>query len=133
MGRVERELQRYGQILGLVFGAWGEASRDVHLLVDVMANSRLRSQQLTQHSRVGVREEKSVVVGQIRRCVSVAVMRANSACLLDRLHQVGQGVAGGNGRRAAAQWEEEGMRAERVSEWSARTGGRSLSRGLFFK
>ena len=78
-------------------------------------------------------EEKSVVVGQIRRCLSVAVVRANATCLLDRLHQVGRGVAKTNGRREAAQWQEEMMRKERESEWAVRVGRNTLSRGLFLR
>ena len=79
------------------------------------------------------REEKSVVVGQICWCLPVAAIRAIAICLLDRLGQVGRGVARGNGRRAAAQWEEEIMRVDRASVWAAMTGRKTLSGGLFFK
>ena len=78
-------------------------------------------------------EDKSVIVGQIRRCLSVAAVRANATCLLDRLHQVGRGVREANGRRDVALWGEEAMRAERRSEWCNRVGRSSLSRGRFFK
>jgi len=43
-GPVERKLDEYGVIMGLCFGAWGEGSKDVHELVDVIAKSRLKHQ-----------------------------------------------------------------------------------------
>ena len=115
-----------------MFGAWGEASKDVHSLVETLAECRLRSQALSR-GRVEGEEVKSVLVGQIRRCLSVSVIRATTSCLLDRLHQVGRGVAGANGRREASRWQEEVMRADRDSVWSARVGRQTTTRGLFFK
>ena len=40
-GPVERRLEEYGDLLGLCFGAWGEASEGVHQLVQNLAESRL--------------------------------------------------------------------------------------------
>ena len=131
VGRVERELSSYGEIQGLVFGAWGEASKGVHELVETMAKCRVRSQAMTKGRLMGG-EEKSVVVGQIRRCLSVAAVRANSRCLLDRLHQVGQGVRAANGRREAGEREEVSMRKEREGQWMSRVGKNPLGRGKFF-
>ena len=71
------------------------------------------------------------MVGQIRRCLSVVVVRANATCLLDRLHQVGRGVTKANDRRETSHWEEDHMRKMRESEWAARVGRKTLSRGLF--
>ena len=92
MGRVERELQSYGDIVGLVFGAWGEGSKGEHTLVETMSECRLTSQAMIR-GRMERKEKKSVVVGQIPRCLSVAVVRANATCLLDRLHQVAKANA----------------------------------------
>ena len=132
IGRVERELAKFGTIQGLVFGAWGEASKGVHELVETLANCRVRSQSIQSGKEQG-EGEKSIIVGQIRRCLSVAVVRANATCLLDRLHQVGKGVATANVRREKTQWEADVMRRERENEWSARVGRNFHSRGLFFK
>ena len=41
VGRVQRKLLGYGEVRGLVFGAFGEASEGVHELVHHLANSRL--------------------------------------------------------------------------------------------
>ena len=131
VGRVERELSSYGEIQGLVFGAWGEASKGVHELIETMAKCRVRSQAMTKGRLMGG-EEKSVVVGQIRRCLSVVTVRANSRCLIDRLHQVGQGVRAANGRREAGEREEVSMRKEREGQWMSRVGKNPLGRGKFF-
>ena len=45
-GPVERRLEEFGTLLGICFGAWGEASEDVHLLIQVLAESRLAFQGL---------------------------------------------------------------------------------------
>ena len=41
-GPVERRLEEYGDLLGLCFGAWGEASEGVHQLVQTLAESSSR-------------------------------------------------------------------------------------------
>ena len=130
-GRVERELNSYGAIQGLVFGAWGEASKGVHDLVETMADCRVRSQAMVRGRLLGG-EEKSVVVGQIRRCLSVATVRANTSCLLDRLQQVGNGVKAANGRREVGEWDEVAMRREKEGQWMTRVGKDSRGRGRFF-
>ena len=41
IGRVEARLQTFGKVRGWCFGSWGEASEDVHALVQRIASSRL--------------------------------------------------------------------------------------------
>ena len=43
VGRVQIKLEDYGEVRGLVFGAFWEASEGVHELVHVLANSRLKA------------------------------------------------------------------------------------------
>ena len=45
-GPVERKLDEHGDIMSLCYGAWGEASKDVHELIDVISKSRLKNQLL---------------------------------------------------------------------------------------
>ena len=73
VGPVERQLQQYGDLVGMVFGAFGEASQDVHELVQVLAESRLRYVG-RQRGREGGEGELSVIVSQIRRRLSVAAV-----------------------------------------------------------
>ena len=51
-GPVEKRLEEFGDLLGLCFGAWGEASEGVHQLVQTLAESRLKFQGL-QRGRSG--------------------------------------------------------------------------------
>ena len=41
MGPVETKLNSFGRVTGWVFGAWGEASEDIHALVQRLAKARL--------------------------------------------------------------------------------------------
>ena len=96
-----------------------------------MADCRVRSQAMLQGRLTG-EEEKRVVIGQIRRCLSVAATRANASCLLDRVQQVGKGVRGANRRREATEWGEVEMRREREGQWMSKVGKNSSGRGRFF-
>ena len=72
------------------------------------------------------RVEKGVVQGELRRQLSVVNLRASMSCLLDRLHQAGDG---GRMRGRRQEWmarEEERMREEREMIWGARMRGRNL-------
>ena len=65
-GPVERKLYEYGNIMGLCFEAWGEGSKDVHELVDIIAESRLKHQLLDE----GSDNELALIKGQDRRVLS---------------------------------------------------------------
>ena len=115
-GPVERRLAEFGELKGLVFGAWGEASEDVHMLVQAMAKSRLQHQGL-QAGKPSSTAELGVIVGQIRRRLSLAVTKAHTECLLGKLHQVGPGCSAMNKRRQWAINEDERMKRERGAQW----------------
>ena len=55
-GPVERRLEEFGDLLGLCFGAWGEASEGVHQLVQYLAEKRTDFLGL-QRGRPGSEEE----------------------------------------------------------------------------
>ena len=70
--------------------------------------------------------EKGVVQGELRRQLSVVNLRASMSCMLDRLHQAGEG---GRLRGKRYEWmlrQEERMSEEREMIWAARVRGRSL-------
>ena len=90
VGPVERKLQQFGEIVGLVVGAFGEGSEDLHDLVQKLAESRVGAMGL-RRGREGSEEELGIIVGQIRRSLSTTFVRAQSQCLLSRLNCVGQG------------------------------------------
>ena len=67
-----------------------------------------------------------VVQGELRRQLSVVNLRATMSCLMDRLHQTGEG---GRLRGKREEWmlrQEDRMREERDMIWAARVRGRSL-------
>ena len=43
IGPVERKLQQYGDIHGLVVGAFGEGSEDMHTFVQTLAESKVNA------------------------------------------------------------------------------------------
>ena len=90
-------------------------------LIQVMAESRVVSADLMRgQPGAAVREELSVVVGQLRRRLSVAVIRATYSCLLARLAFLGEGSREANKRRQWRGREEQAMRLEREAQWHRR-------------
>ena len=131
-GPLERRLEEYGELLGLCFGAWGEGSEQVHQLVQVLAESRLRFQGL-QQGRPGSDQELGVLVGQIRRRLSMAAVQAQVDCLLSKLHQVGPGNVQLAKRRTWAIKEDQRMNLERNAQWMRRIEGIHTLRKGFIK
>ena len=120
-----------GEVRGLVFGAFGEASEGVHELVHHLANSRLKAEGL-QQGRESVKGELGVLVGQVRRMLSVASVRAQAECLLGRLRHVGRGAGAASKRRGFAVREEEIWARERQAQEVGRRQGRKVvRRGMF--
>ena len=66
-------------------------------------------------ARQDVKSEKGIIQGELRRQLSVVNLRASMSCMLDRLHQSGEGGRLRNRRQEWRVREEERMREERVS------------------
>ena len=131
-GPVEQKLDEFGNLVGLCFGAWGEGSRDVHMLVDILSKSRLKHQMLEQGRPDGGSDnELALIVSQIRRKLSLTAVKAQVSCLLSRLHQVGPGNKQLAKKRQWATQQEEKMRRERYSQWIRRIEGvNTLRKGI---
>ena len=115
----------------MVVGRFNEVSIDLNNLVDKMADSRValvarrEGRELSDH-------EKGVVVGQLRRQLSTASIRAANNCLLDRVHQCGQGAQLAAKRREGTARMEEVMKKERETQWLAKLrGGQLVQKGRF--
>ena len=132
VGPVERKLEQYGDLQGLVVGAFGEGSDDLHNLVQVMAESRVRAMGLAR-GRPGTETELGVVVGQVRRRISVASVSAQAECLLARLSYVGEGVVQADKRRQWVAVEERKMRWEKEAQFLGRVRKRRLVQKGKFK
>ena len=118
-GPVERRLDEFGELLGLCFGAWGEASDGVHQLVQTLAEARLKYQGL-QRGRPGSDQELGFLVGQVRRRLSLVAVKAQVDCLLAKLHQVGPGNTQLAKKRTWAILEDQRMARERGAQWLRR-------------
>ncbi len=64
-GPVERQLDEFGELIGLCFGAWGEASEDIHWLIQILAESRLKYQRMQSGRSGNTKQELGILVGQI--------------------------------------------------------------------
>ena len=129
-GPVERRLGEFGDLIALCFGAWGEASKDVHELIQTLAESRLKFQGL-KTGKPRSKQELGIIVGQIRRRLSSAAIKAQVECLLSKIHQVGPGNAQLAKKREWAVVEDERMRRERGAQWLLKYEGvQSLRKGF---
>ena len=120
-----------------MFGAWGEASEDVHSLVNALASSRQKHQHLLDGrrggwSRISEAAELAMLTGQVRRSLSLEAVRSQARCLLSRLSGLGAGAAAAARRRAWAGNEERRMERERRAyNLSLGQGRCPLRRGQF--
>ena len=131
-GRVRRKLDQFGMLVGIVVGQFNEASDDTHMLLDQMADSRVALVARRDGRQVSD-TERGVVIGQLRRQLSSACIRAANQCLLDRMNQCGEGAALAARRREVCHYLEEKMRKERELQWLAKLrGGQIIHKGQFF-
>ena len=91
-GRVRRRLDQFRELVGMVVGQFNEVSGDVHMLLEQLADSRMPVVGRRAGRQVSD-QERGVVIGQLRRQLSTASIRAASLCLLDRMHSVERGQA----------------------------------------
>ena len=117
----------------MVVGQVNEVSVDVHMMLEQMADSRVAVVGRREGRQVSD-QEKGVVVGQLRRQLSTAAIRAASLCLLDRMHQCGEGAGLAARRREVNHQLEARMKEERQVQWLAKLrGGQIVQKGQFFK
>jgi hypothetical protein len=96
VGPVARKLATY-PFQSWVFGAWNEASPDVHTgLVHTLAKARLKKEELLEGGggrRLRMTEEAALALltGQVRRSLSLVAARATARCLLVWLVVLGWG------------------------------------------
>jgi hypothetical protein len=128
-GRVRRRLDQFGELIGLVSGLFNEASSDTLMLLDVMAASRVetlaRASGLTSPQQAA---EKGRVQGELRVQLSLSSLRAGTACMLDRCHQIGD-TAGLCAKRREVAWQTEvAMRRQREAQHLTRVRGFNILR-----
>ena len=110
----------------LVAGPWGDVSPDLHQLLKTFAESRVAALSRSQGWEAGP-GKLGKVMGDIRRALSVTIVRANAMCLLERLSQLGPGAGAAAKRRQVAVRLEERRRQDRQAfdlAWQARGASR---------
>ena len=131
-GPLVKRLEGYGKLCGLVVGPWGEGSKDLHYLVNVIGKSMVDSRG-RERGWEGGEGELGQVMGQIRRKLSCTSVRSQALCLLARLGQLGPGARAAAERRADALRAETTRRREAQAHWQAHIRGRGLGRvGMLF-
>ena len=129
-GPLERRLEELvGEtgLQGLVVCRWGEASQDLHNLVQGLAEARaLYEARLTG---IPTSEGKlSTIVSRYRRILSCVFRRANESCLLDRMGHLDEGARGAAAKRRETVRAEELDRAKAAAHYQAYVRGRGGAR-----
>ena len=72
-----------------MFGAWGDALEDIHMMVVYLAEGRQRHQRLLQgrwrRKKISKEAEIACHTGQIMKILSLGIARIQARILLDRL------------------------------------------------
>ena len=82
-----------------------------------------------ERSLEGSEQERSIMIAGLRRELSLAAAKANSASLLDRVARIGEANRQAAKRRAWAKREEEKEQEERRAYWHAYVRGLGRRRG----
>ena len=131
-GPLVRKLENYGELLCLVVGSFQEGSKDLHSLLEWLVDSKLESIGLAR-GREGTDHERSLLMMNLRRELSLAAAKAQSACLLSRVAKMGEGHRLAAKRRALAKREEEKRQEAAKAHWLANIRGKGIvsSHGMF--
>ena len=87
-------------------GPWGDLSPHLHQLLRTFAESRVAAVSRAQGWEAGP-GQLGKVMGEIRRALSVTVVRANAYCLMERLAHLGPGAGAAAKRREGALRQEK--------------------------
>ena len=99
--------------------------------MQAIAQARVTSVGLAR-GRPATDAELGVAVGQVRRRLSVACVRANMSCLRSRMSLLGESSRQAQGRRQGVSWEEERMHREMQAQWEGRIRHHGMThRGAF--
>ena len=128
-GPLVRRLEGYGKLICLVMGTFQEGSKDLHSLLETIADSKLRARGLAR-GREGTEQERSVILLNLRRELSMAGAKANSACLLGRVARLGEGHRLAAKRRAWVMREDELREESGRAHWISNIRGRGILRGV---
>ena len=135
-GPVETKLGTLGEVKGVVVGAFGEGSEDLHSLIHHLAVSRVRVAGPQKGRRGQMRTEEAelaLTTSFLRRTLSVVGVRAQARLLLGRLEMIGPRAAAAAGRRNYALNLERIWANQRRADALSRQMGKMLLRRGHFK
>ena len=108
---------------GLVVGRWGEGSRDLHNLVEGLAQAR--ALHLARLNGVPTSAGTlATIIGSYRRILSCSFVRSQESCLLSRMGHLGEGAREAAARRRLAVRQEQLAREEASAFFAAYVRGR---------
>ena len=128
VGPLVRRLEGYGKLLCLVMGTFQEGSKDLHSLLEIIADSKVKARGLAR-GRERTEQERSVILMNLRRELSTAGAKSQSACLLGRVARMGEGHRLAAKRRVWVMREEELRQEGNRAHWLANIRGRGIIRG----
>ena len=135
-GPVETKLGTLGEVKGVVVGAFGEGSDDLHSLIHHLAVSRVRVAGPQKGRRGQMRTEEAelaLTTSFLRRTLSVAGVRAQARLLLGRLEVIGPRATAAASRRNYALNMERIWANQRRADALSRLQGKALLRRGHFR
>ena len=91
-----------------VAGPWADLSGDLHEMLGVFARARAEASARSKGRAGGASlGELGKIMGEVRRAMSVQVVRSQALCLLERLSHLGPGARAAGERRKVVQRIEE--------------------------
>ena len=125
VGPLEHHLNSFGDLLCLVAGQYGEVSQDFHDLLSKLATSKVEYISRTEGRNLSA-SERGLLLHQMRRRLSVTIIRAQSSCLLSRLGHYSPGAKEAAKRRAFSKQREEVIAQDRRAHFLAHIRGRRI-------
>ena len=126
-GPLESRLKEFGALNCWVIGQFGECSADLHNFLSKCANEKAMKIQCSTVYFVSD-FEKSQILLQIRRRLSISIIKAQSSCLLSRLNHFGQGAKLAAKRREQELYKADMQRADLRAHWESCIRGRRITK-----
>ena len=124
-GPLEQRLKEFGDLLCLVAGQYGEVSQHMHDLLAKLCKTK--ADHIAQvEGRHLSNSEQGLLLHQMRRRLSVAIIKAQSSCLLSRLGHFSPGAKEAAKRRASAKHRDELNQQDQRAHFQAHIRGRRI-------
>ena len=125
MGPLQQRLESFGDLQCIVAGQYAEVSQHTHDLLKKLASSKAAHISHFEGRHVSDQEE-GILLNQLRRRLSIAIVTSQSNCILSRLGHYSPGAKEAAQRRAIAKHREENVARHRLAHHEAHIRGRRL-------